>query len=265
MLDGTRESKKCQQPNVLVPGFPLLEGGEDCLYLNVYTKHCPLPGTDPAPLLPVIVFLHGGAFVLGSCESMLYGPQVLLDREVVLVGLNYRLGALGFLSLECDEAPGNLGLHDQFLALSWVRDNIAQFGGDPGNVTLLGGSAGAMSAVCHLVSPLSRGLFHRVIPLSGTMAATFMHNDRSPRVYALALATRLGYSGDQTDNSSLLTFLQSQPATSILKASLMFLDWDHTNPMPWKPTLDSFSARPFLPLSFTEAVRSGLPAIKGGF
>ena len=71
VLDGTRESKKCLQPNVLAPNFPLLEGGEDCLYLNVYTKHCPLPGTDQAPLLPVIVFLHGGAFVLGSCEAML--------------------------------------------------------------------------------------------------------------------------------------------------------------------------------------------------
>ena len=124
------------------------------------------------------------------------------------MGVNYRLGALGFLSLECEEAPGNLGLHDQFLALSWVRENIAQFGRDPANVTLLGVSAGAMSAVCHLVLPLSRGLFHQVIPLSGTMASTFMHTDRSPRCYAVSLAARLGYSGDQTDNASLLAFLQ---------------------------------------------------------
>ena len=258
VLDGTRESKKCLQPNVLAPDCSLLmEGGEDCLYLNVYTKHCPLPGTDPAPLLPVIVFLHGGAFVLGSCEAMLYGPQVLLDREVVLVGVNYRLGALGFLSLECDEAPGNLGLHDQFLALSWVRDNIAQFGGDPDNVTLLGESAGAMSAVCHLMSPVSRGLFHRVICLSGSQACAIMHTDRSPRCYAVALATKLGYSADQTDNSSLLTFLQSQPAVDIVKASPMFLDWDYANPMPWTPNLDPSCSQPFLPLSFSEAVRTG--------
>ena len=179
------------------------------------------------------------------------------------MGVNYRLGALGFLSLECEEAPGNLGLHDQFLALSWVRENIAQFGGDPGNVTLLGESAGAMSALCHLVSPVSRGLFHRVISLSGSPSSSIMHNDRTPRCYAVALANQLGYSGDEEDNFSLLTFLQSQPAVSIVKASLMFLDWDHTNPMPWKPTVDSFSSQPFLPLSFRAAVSSGLVTTEG--
>ena len=127
VLDGTNEAKKAYQPNVLLPESCFREGGEDCLYLNVYTGHNTdssegeVPEAAPPPLLPVVIFLHGGAFVIGSCEAMLYGPQVLLDREVVLVGLNYRLGALGFLSLECDEAPGNLGLHDQFLALCWVR------------------------------------------------------------------------------------------------------------------------------------------------
>jgi len=262
LLDGTKESKKSYQPNVLLPESAFREGREDCLYLNVYTKSYPssgdgvLPDQEP-PLLPVLVFLHGGAFVVGSCEAMLYGPQVLLDREVVLVGVNYRLGALGFLSLETEEAPGNLGLHDQFLALCWVRDNIAQFGGDPDNVTLLGESAGAMSAVCHLVSPIPRGLFHRVISLSGSQACAIMHNDRSPRCYALALATKLGYSGDETDSQSLLSFLQSQSAVNIVKKSIMFADWDYANPMPWTPSLDTFSSQPFLPLSFTEAVKAG--------
>lgn len=109
--DGTREAGKSYQPNVLMPGSPFRDGGEDCLYLNVYTKRFEREGDGPVEseeprALPVIVFLHGGAFVVGSCESMLYGPQVLLDRDVVLVGVNYRLGALGFLSLETDEAPG---------------------------------------------------------------------------------------------------------------------------------------------------------------
>ena len=225
--------------------MPFLTGGEDCLYLNVYTKQ-----TDPPVLRPVIVYIHGGAFVVGSCEAMLYGPQVLLDREVVMVGINYRLGALGFLSLETEEAPGNLGLHDQYLALLWVRDNIAQFGGDPDNVTLMGVSAGAMSATCHLVSPLSRGLFHRVIALSGTMGSTFMHKDRSPRCYAVALASRLGYSGDKKDERSLLSFLQRQSASAIVRAATMFLDWDYANPMPWNPSQDSFSSQPFLPRGF---------------
>jgi carboxylesterase type B len=94
------------------------------------------------------------------------------------------LGILGWLCLETDEAPGNLGLHDQLLALTWVKENIAEFGGDPDNVTLLGESAGAMSAMLHLVSPLSKGLFHRLIALSGTPSSTFLHADRRPSVYA---------------------------------------------------------------------------------
>ena len=109
--DGTSEARKSYQPNVLMPGSPFRDGGEDCLYLNVYTKRFEREGDGPVEAeepraLPVIVFLHGGAFVVGSCESLLYGPQVLLDKELVLVGVNYRLGALGFLSLETDEAPG---------------------------------------------------------------------------------------------------------------------------------------------------------------
>ena len=124
-------------------------------------------------------------------------------------------------------------------------------------MTLLGESAGAMSALCHLVSPLSRGLYHRLICLSGSRACPILHNDRSPRCYAVALAIKLGYSGDQEDNASLLTFLQSLPALSIVKASTMFLDWDYANPMPWTPTLDPTCSQPFLPLSLREAVSSG--------
>ena len=111
--DATREANKSYQPNVLMPGSPFRDGGEDCLYLNVYTKRFEREGDVPVEseeprALPVIVFLHGGAFVVGSCESMLYGPEVLLDMDLVLVGVNYRLGVLGFLSLETDEAPGTL-------------------------------------------------------------------------------------------------------------------------------------------------------------
>ena len=107
MRDGTSEARKSYQPNVLMPGSPFRDGGEDCLYLNVYTKRFERESEEPRAL-PVIVFLHGGAFVVGSCESLLYGPEVLLDRDLVMVGVNYRLGVLGFLSLETDEAPGKL-------------------------------------------------------------------------------------------------------------------------------------------------------------
>ena len=152
---------------------------------------------------------------------------------------------------------GNLGLHDQFLALTWVRDNILQFGGDPGNVTLMGESAGAMSAFCHLVSPTSAGLFHRVISLSGTWTNALMHNDRRPRTYALALALKLGYSGDREDSDTLLTFLQSKSARKIIKASTMFKDWDYAFPMPWVPVIDNYAQDPFLPDKFSVLVEKG--------
>ena len=270
-LNGAKESKKAFQPNVLMPKSPFIEGGEDCLYLNVYTKR--LNQSVDGPLLqeeedlfPVVVFLHGGAFVVGSCESMLYGPQVLLDRDIVLVGVNYRLGPFGWLSLENDEAPGNLGLHDQHLALLWVKENIEAFGGDPENVTLMGESAGAMSAMCHLVSPKSEGLFHKIIALSGPPSSTLLTNSRRPLNYALALAEKLGYDG-QGDPADVLEFLQQQKAKDILKQSIMFLDWDYAHPMPWVPVNDSYAKDPFLPETFENAVSSGnfnkVPVVMG--
>ena len=124
--------------------------------MNVYV-YSQEKGSD----LPVVVFIHGGGFIINSADYNTYGPQILLDRDIVLVVMNYRLGILGFLSLENDSAPGNLGLHDQYLALLWVKNHISQFRGDPGNITLMGHSAGAMSAMLHLTSPFSQGLFHR--------------------------------------------------------------------------------------------------------
>ena len=155
------------------------------------------------------------------------------------------------------DCSGNLGLHDQFLALSWVRDNILQFGGDPTNVTLMGESAGAMSAFCHLVSPVSAGLFHRVIALSGTATNALTHNDRKPRTYALALAHKLCYAGDGADSASILTFLQSKSALEIIKASVMFKDWDYAFPMPWVPVVDKYAQTPFIPDQFSVLVKEG--------
>merc|ERR1711892_271605 len=264
ILDGTKESKKSFQPNVLSPKSPFRQGGEDCLYLNVYTKQ--MRQENEIQTLPVVVYFHGGAFVVGSCESMLYGPQVLLDRDIVLVGVNYRLGPFGWMSLETEEAPGNLGLHDQYLALLWVKENIEAFGGDPANVTIMGESAGSMSAMCHLVSPISKGLFHKIIALSGTSTSVLLHNDRRPRTYGNALATKLGYEGEMRPEQ-VLEFLQRQKAKDILKQSIMFLDWDYANPMPWVPIEDSFCSNPFLPKSFTNALESGefskIPVIIG--
>ena len=148
---------------------------EDCLYLNVWT---PEPGGDPAtaaPGRPVMVWIHGGGFEMGSGSSPLYHGESFADDGVVLVSLNYRLGSVGFLELghlePVEAGSGNVGLLDQVAALEWVRDNIAAFGGDPSNVTIFGESAGAMSVSLLLSMPRARGLFHKAIAESGAASA----------------------------------------------------------------------------------------------
>ena len=137
------------------------EQSEDCLFLNVWT-----PGTDDAAR-PVMVWIHGGAFTIGSGSDGLYDGAMLASRgDVVVVTINYRLGALGFLHLPALE-ESNFGMRDQVTALRWVRDNIARFGGDPGNITIFGESAGGMSVASLMGSPEAQGLFHKAIPQSG--------------------------------------------------------------------------------------------------
>ena len=140
---------------------------EDCLYLNVDT-----PAAD-GRRRPVMFWIHGGAFTLGSSSSPMYDGGKLAERgDVVVVSVNYRLGAFGYMSLAQhggDElgATANAGQLDQIAALRWVRDNIEQFGGDPGNVTIFGESAGSFAVCVLLVMPEARGLFHRAIAQSG--------------------------------------------------------------------------------------------------
>ncbi len=139
-------------------------------YLNV-SVWAPAGGRD----LPVVVWVPGGAFARGANSIATYDGTAFARDGVVLVGLNYRLGAPGFAVLE--GAPTNLGLRDQLAALAWVRDNVAAFGGDPGNVTLVGESAGAMSVATLMASPAARGLFHRAVVQSGGATATCTLDD----------------------------------------------------------------------------------------
>lgn len=152
---------------------------EDCLTLNVWS-----PRPEVAAKAPVMVFIHGGAWVHGSSNQAGYDGRALATRGVVVVSLNYRLGVLGFLAhpeltAEDDHASsGNTGLLDQQAALRWTQANIAAFGGDPDNVTVFGESAGAMSVCVHAMSPIAAGLFHRGIAESGscTIFATPLHD-----------------------------------------------------------------------------------------
>ncbi|XP_049801202.1 juvenile hormone esterase-like [Schistocerca nitens] len=149
-------------------------GSEDCLFLNVYTSQ--LPDKRDSPKKPVLIFFHPGAFYSMRATSDLFGPEYLMDEDIVLLTANYRLGALGFLSTGDSIMPGNYGLKDQVEVLRWVQKNIAAFGGDPENVTICGYSAGSYSVLLHMLSTMSKGLFHRAIAMSGGVQSVVLHD-----------------------------------------------------------------------------------------
>jgi para-nitrobenzyl esterase len=208
----------CPQP----PRMKVGTTGEDCLYLNVWTA---APGAGAKR--PVMVWIHGGAFMSGSGSLPAYDGTALARKGVVLVTFNYRLGAFGFLSHPALDAEsplktsGNYGLLDQVFALGWVRDNIAAFGGDPDNVTIFGESAGAVSVTYLMTSPMAKGLFHRAIAQSG---GPFGLADMRPREDARTRALRsgerfsasLGHPGAGAD---ALAALRSKSPEEILAAS----------------------------------------------
>lgn len=162
--DATKPGLRCIQDVRLDPDYGL-PTSEDCLNLNVWTP----TGATPASPRAVMVWIHGGGFLNGSAD--IYDARWLTTQgDIVVVTVNYRLGTLGFLAhpeLAEDREVGNYGLLDQQAALRWVRDNIANFGGDPARVTVAGESAGAMSVCDHLISPGSAGLFKAAIMQSG--------------------------------------------------------------------------------------------------
>jgi para-nitrobenzyl esterase len=181
--DGVREASRFGPiapqpvaiPGVTSPSDPATAEpqSEDCLTLNIWTPEIPaLPTTLPGTGRPVMVWIHGGGFTSGSGSVFLYrGSQLVRHGDVIVVTINYRLGALGFLGHRGLDDPdgliGNWGLQDQLAALRWVRDHIALFGGDAGNVTVFGESAGAMSIATLLGTPAAGGLFRRAVVQSG--------------------------------------------------------------------------------------------------
>ncbi len=167
VLNATEFAPACPQ---LKTRHPLGKVSEDCLYLNVWT-----PAKSAGEKLPVMVWIHGGGFVSETSAQPEFDGTSLAKKGVVVVSLDYRLWSFGFLALPelAKESPnnvsGNYGLLDQRAALIWVKNNIAAFGGDPGQVTIFGESAGAMSVTDQVASPLSKGLFSRAISESGTI------------------------------------------------------------------------------------------------
>lgn len=164
---------------------------EDCLYLNVWS---PVAGVAPTPGLPVIVFIHGGSFTLGSGSMPFFdGTAFARQQNVLVVTLNYRLGALGFLQTNAQGRPpdngGNYGIADQLNALLWVSNNISAFGGDPARVTLVGESAGAMSVGLHLLaSPRSQPLFQAAIQESNLLGYRYRNPQQAADQFSAFVA-----------------------------------------------------------------------------
>ncbi|XP_077563330.1 acetylcholinesterase-like [Haemaphysalis longicornis] len=149
---------------------------EDCLYVNVWRPSASCPRSESCEAkLPVIVFIHGGAFQWGDSGLFIVDPSVFVAQsDVVFVTFNYRVSLFGFLSAKNPDLPGNVGIWDQLLVLKWVQKNIAKFGGDPAMVTVKGQSAGAVSAGLHAISTQSKGLFKRAILESSTPLSMFL-------------------------------------------------------------------------------------------
>ncbi|MGH6797697.1 MAG: carboxylesterase/lipase family protein, partial [Roseiarcus sp.] len=214
---------------------------EDSLYLNVWTPAAPGDGAR----LPIMVWIHGGGFVVGPGAEPRYDGAHLAARGIVVVTLNHRLNALGFLahpelSAESDHrASGNYGMLDLVAALRWVKRNIAAFGGDPDKATIAGESAGSQAASALMASPLAKGLFKRVVGESGAM---FASPSRAPAPLAKAEAAGLDFMRKVGANS--LAELRAAPADAILAAA---------PGLGYRPIVDGW----FLPRSPAEIFAAG--------
>jgi para-nitrobenzyl esterase len=233
---GVREATSfvphCPQPR---SPFGVASTSENCLYLNVFAP----PGAGSKDL-PVMVWIHGGSLLVGESDD--YNPAALARHGVIVVTMNYRIGALGFLAdAALANSPGgpsgDYGLMDQQVALRWVQRNIRGFGGDPRNVTLFGESAGGLSTLAQLVSPRARGLFQRAIVESGTYVLT-------QQSLASAESAGAAFAGKVGCASNTATCLRRLPVSTIL---------DNEDFSDYEPNLDG----EVLPRSIGSALASG--------
>jgi len=239
-LDATAFGPACPQP--VEAGSSLYqEQSEDCLTLNVWTP-CADRGARP-----VMVWIHGGGWIYEGTEDRLYdGGRLAARGDVVVVSVEYRLGALGFSHLEGVEGSGNAGILDQQLALEWVRENIGQFGGDPGNVTIFGESAGGMSVSALMGMPSARGLFHKAVAQSN-VASWARRTDYASRVTELLLRKAGAANSEE---------LMSRPWPELLRAQIAVCRENFPEDLLYGPVVDGA----VFPRPPVQAVREGLSA-----
>ncbi|XP_046737847.1 juvenile hormone esterase-like [Diprion similis] len=259
-FDASRRAPWC--PQIVATGQ--FVGEEDCLVLNVFTPR--LPQSKNSTLLPVMVYIFGGAHFRGTIDSERFGPEYLLDKDVLLVFPNYRLGALGFLSTGDEVAPGNFGLKDLVQALEWTRDNIQYFGGDPNRVTLFGGSSGAIMVHLLSLSNSTNGLFHKYITQSGSALSL---SSVQPSIISKNRAFEVGKELGCPTNSSaiLIDCLRGLTVLQLVNTTLPFKKWKFTKTYMWMPTVEPHVEGAFLTQNPVELVTSGkgrdLPWLSG--
>ncbi|CAG8408559.1 unnamed protein product, partial [Penicillium salamii] len=220
-LEATSMAHSCIQS---VSSFGTLDSGdisEDCLYLNVYTPFLPMEATNKTSLRPVAVYLYGGAFTKGSAAMIDYdGGNFASRSDVVVVTLNYRVGALGFLSTG-KKTTGSYGIQDQIMALKWVKEHIAAFGGNASHVTVFGQSAGGQSAVALLSSTAAKGLFTAALVQSAPLDLPWFPRRLYSDYIAPEVGKAVGCNNTQSE-SSFLKCLRSVPASRYLDNSTEF-------------------------------------------
>jgi len=233
--------------------------GEDMLRVNVWS-----PGVGDGRKRPVLVWMHGGGYASGSSQELrpYDGERLAREHDVVLVSMNHRLNVLGFLDLssfggERYASSGNVGMLDLVQSLEWVRDNVAAFGGDPGNVTIFGQSGGGGKVTTLMAMPAAKGLFHKAVALSGSLFS-FGTPDAATKL-ATAVLAELGITRDQLDK------LQSVPASQLVAAA--FAAQQKVSPfafpklgatsleLGWQPLVDGkvLPTRPFDPAAPAES------------
>ncbi|XP_036141339.1 esterase E4 isoform X3 [Monomorium pharaonis] len=217
---GDRDASKNGNMAVQINLFThAIEGDEDCLYLNVYTTKI-----EPLEKRPVMVWVHGGGFFIG-CGNAIFNveqyPDYIIEKDVVLVSLNYRLDVLGFLNLNDKVASGNQGLKDIVLALKWIQKNISKFGGDSENVTIFGESAGGAIVHCLALSPVTKGLFHKIIAQSGVATNPWVLTEWKNKTTnkSFQLAEKLGKT--TSDPKVAYEFLKTIDAKKLIENSYM--------------------------------------------
>jgi para-nitrobenzyl esterase len=228
---------------------------EDCLFLNVWT-----PAKAAGERLPVMVWIHGGGFQAGAGPEPRHDGEAFARKGVVLVTLNYRLGVFGFfahaeLTKESGRnASGNYGLLDQIAALQWVKENIAAFGGDPGNVTIFGESAGSFAVSALMASPPARGLFHKAIGESGAFFTAGEQGALTLRSLAASEANGAKFAAAAGADS--LAALRAKPAEDVLKVALKTQPW-------FAPILDGYALTQDVYAVYAAGKQSQVPLLAG--